>query len=243
MIHRNLRLALVASTMLFGFAGAANAALIVSAAVGGAPTGVSYVNFDNLLLGGAGGVSGGVTVTITADGGVVTGAADGLYAPPYISGSNGALFGDATVLGPDTTKYLTTGRVPGSVTITFPGLEMYMGLLWGSVDDFNNLDFYNGATLVGSVNGLSVQPLATGDQGVLGTFYANITSTLAFDRVVATSTSYAFEFDNVAYNPTIPNQGVPEPLSLGLLGLLGLGIVGLGLTRGRKGTSLSNRSV
>ena len=240
MLHRNLRLALVASTMLFGFAGAANAALIVTAAVGGAPTGVSYVNFESLPLGGAGGSTGGVTVSITSDGGVVSGAASGLYAPPYISGSNGALFGDATVAGPDTTKYLTTGKVPGSVTITFPGLEMYLGLLWGSVDDFNSLAFYNGATLVGTVNGLAVQPLATGDQGVLGTFYANISSTLAFNRVVATSTAYAFEFDNVAYNPTIPTGGVPEPISIGLLGL---GIAALGLTRGRKAASLATRTI
>ena len=42
----------VACTMM---AQSANASLIVNALVGGAPTGASYANFDNLALGSAGG--------------------------------------------------------------------------------------------------------------------------------------------------------------------------------------------
>lgn len=41
---------------------------------------------------------------------------------------------------------------------------------------------------------------------------------MVFDRIVASSTSYAFEFDNVSYNEQAPNY-VPEPISLGLLGV------------------------
>ncbi len=210
-------------------AGTAQAALVVNALVGGAPTGVNYVNFDNLPLGSAAGTSGGVSVSFNPDGQVVQGASAGTYAAPFISNSNGLLFGDPTVSGADTTKYLSTGL--GSVSLVFPVLETYLGLLWGSVDDYNSLSFYNGATLVGALTGLDVTASADGDQGVNGTYYVNILSTLAFDRVVASSTGYAFEFDNVAYNPTNP---VPEPISLGLLGL---GVIGLGLMRRRKVTT------
>ena len=51
---------------------------------------------------------------------------------------------------------------------------------------------------------------ANGNQGELGTFYVNIISTESFNRFVATSTSNALEFDNVAFNPS----AVPEPPSI-----------------------------
>ncbi len=224
---RNILAAGVLTAACTVAAQSANASLIVNALVGGAPSGANYANFDNLPLGSAGGMSGGIGVSFTTgDGQVVTGAAASLYAAPYISNSNGAPFGDATVSGPDATQYLSTGI--GSVTLTLPGTESYFGLLWGSVDSYNSLQFYSGATLVGTVTGTDVVAGANGDQGVNGTYYVNILSTLGFDRVVALSTSYAFEFDNVAFNPTDPNNPVPEPLTLGLLGL---GILGLGAVR------------
>ena len=139
------------------------------------------------------------------------GSQSGVYAAPYLSNGNGTLFGDPNN-GPDATTYLTTGI--GSVTLTLPGEEMYLGLLWGSVDNYNTLSLYNGATLIGSVTGTDVTASANGDQGEFGTFYVNINSTQSFDTVVATSSSYAFEFDNVAFNPT----AVPEPSTFILSG-------------------------
>ena len=67
---------------------------------------------------------------------------------------------------------------------------------------------------------------ANGDQGAAGTFYVNINSTLSFTTVVATSSQYAFEFDNVAFNAT---SVVPEPATIFLFGagLLGLGFIGV----------------
>ena len=209
----------------------ASALLSFSAAVGGAPTGVSYVNFDNLALGNAGGVSGNVTVTfLSGDGQVVNGAIPGIAAPPFISNSNGSPFGDATVSGPDTTNYVTAGI--GSVEFDFGGPQLYLGLLWGSVDDYNTLEFFDGNTLVGTITGSDITGSPDGDQGVNGTYYVNINSTLAFTRVVATSTDqYTFELDNMAFDEDRQDPVIPEPASIALLGL---GLTGLGVIRRKR---------
>ena len=146
------------------------------------------------------------------------------YAAPFLSNNNGVPFGDPTN-GPDATTYLTTGL--GSVTLSLPEHEKYLGLLWGSVDGYNTLDLYDGATLVGSITGSEVTAGANGDQGVNGTYYVNINSTQAFDKVVARSSQYAFEFDNVAFNST----RVPEPAGMAVLGM---GLIGLGFARRRR---------
>lgn len=193
----------------------------ISSVVGGVPSGNNYENFDALALGDTGGPTGsGITVNFGNDGQAVQGSVSGQYAAPYLSNNNGTLFGNPND-GQNATTYLTTGV--GSVTLLFPALEQYMGLLWGSVDLYNTLSFYNGATLIGTITGGDVNASANGDQGAQGTYYVNINSILGFDRVVATSSSYAFEFDNVAFNER--RVGVPEP---GIAGLFMLGLLLLG---------------
>ena len=223
----------VLSLCCLGMSPVARAGITIDASVGGAPTGVNYANFDGLTLGSGGGTSNGVAVAFTTgDGQAVQGSMSGVYAAPYLSNGNGTPFGDPTD-GPDTTTYLTTGI--GSVTLTLPGQEKYVGLLWGSVDSYNSLSLYNGGTLVGTITGKDVTSGASGDQGVLGTFYVNITSTESFNTVVASSTQFAFEFDNVAFNPS----AVPEPSSF-ILSFIGvLGAFGLKLAR-RKCPAVGN---
>ncbi len=237
MVHRILRTCLAGGVLALCLSGMSPATraggLTVTASVGGAPTGVNYVNFDGVTLGGGGGVSNGVTVSFTGDGQAVQGSSSGLYAAPYLSNGNGTLFGDSTN-GPDATTYLTTGV--GSVTLTLPGQEMYLGLLWGSVDSYNTLSFYNGANLIGSITGSDVSSNANGDQGVNGTYYVNINSTESFNTVVATSSQYAFEFDNVAYN----SSAVPEPSSFILSLIGGVGVFATHKLKRRKCSAVGN---
>ena len=226
MVNRWLVKYIATGVLCFCFLGmntSAWAGITISAAVGGAPTGVNYANFDDLQLGATGGTSAGVTVSFTGDGQAVEGSLSGQYASPYLSNGNGALFGDLDD-GTDGTTYLSTGT--GSVILSLPGQEKYVGLLWGSVDDYNTLSFYDGTHLVAAITGLAVTSGANGDQGQFGTFYVNINSTESFDRVVATSSSYAFELDNVAFNSqsvSTATLSVPEPSSfvLGLIGIIG----------------------
>ncbi|HJP97903.1 MAG TPA: PEP-CTERM sorting domain-containing protein [Rhodanobacteraceae bacterium] len=220
-----------------GLSATANAnPLTINSVVGGAPTGTTHENFDSLTKGDTttATLPSGITVSFATDGQPAQGSVGGVYAAPYLSGGNGLGFGlggTNQADGADATVFLSTGV--GSVTLTFPTAEKYMGLLWGSVDTYNTLTFYDGANnIIGTITGTDVNAAANGDQGANGTFYVNIISSDAFYKVVATSSSYAFEFDNVAFNGS--PMGVPEPGAWGMF-LLGLLLVGSGCwLRGRK---------
>lgn len=214
----------------------AQAALSISSVQGGAATGSIRFNFDNLTLGtlspqNATSVNSPLVmgVQIQPNAAVVLGSAAGLYAAPFLSGANGVGFGPGgtdQANGVNETQYLTagsTGAAAGAqIELILPFSAQYFGILWGSIDDYNTLKFYDGATLVGTVTGADVTATPTGNQGPDGTRYVNITSTLSFDRVVATSSQFAFEFDNVALAQNIP---APAALAVFGLGLLGLGAV------------------
>jgi len=194
-------------------------AIVINSIVGGAAlSGMTYLNFDESL-------PSWVTLTPKAD--WVSGALDGIYAPPYLTGNNNQNFGPypaPTDGAADTTKYLTSGKTPqpgGSIEFAFTGAQNYFGLLWGSVDKYNTLTFLLNGSEVDTVVGAQALDTANGYQGNGGSTYVNITG-ISFDKVRVTSTEYAFELDNVAYGK-VPDGGMTVALlglSLGALALV-----------------------
>ena len=122
-----------------------------------------------------------------------------------------------------TYAYVSAGESP--VTLQLTGDMTYFGMLWGTVDSYNTISFYDGATLVGSFTGTDVLPGADGSSVVYANFWANGGT---FDTVVFTTTSEAFEFDNVRVAAT------PLPAALGLFGSAIVGMGALGLRRRRQ---------
>ena len=114
----------------------------------------------------------------------------------------------------------------------------YFGFFTGSLDSYNLVQFFLGATQVDQFTGTDINAIAfggvpTGDR--TQSAYVNYFSTnpggqqVLFDRIVYSSSQNAFETDNHAFG--VQRIPVPEP---GSLALLGLGAVGLFASRRRK---------
>ena len=159
---------------------------------------------------------------------VVSGSIDGSWAQPGRGSAN-----------QDNTQYLEVGttnvNTPG-ITVTLNQLYTYFGLYWGSIDNYNYLSFYNGSTLVDSFRGDQITALepapANGDQASkLTNVYVNFHDLPTFNSFRLTSTSAAFEVDNIAVANTKASDSVPEPATLILFGTGLAGLAGLRLRR------------
>lgn len=115
---------------------------------------------------------------------------------------------------------------PGIATFSVP--LSYYGFLWGSTDSFNKVEFYSGASLVGT---MYAPPVPTGSQ--IKAQYANVFASAGqqFTMIKFHSSSNAFETDNHAV------VAVPEPETYAML-LAGLGLIGTIARRRNKSKSV-----
>ncbi len=126
----------------------------------------------------------------------------------------------------DNSQYMTITPVgyknsgaTGSVTINFANAIDYFGMYWGSADNYNQISFYNGSTLLATYGGGDLAGKADGSwTGSEANFFANFYADPGqdFTSVKLSATGVAFESDNYAYK-----EAVPEPATI--LGTIGFG--------------------
>ena len=144
---------------------------------------------------------------------------------PIYQGSTGSV---SAAPFQDETKYFSTSSnspFPSQATINFSGLTSYFGLYWGSIDTYNYIDLYRGATKLDTIGGANITNQFASWTNVNSNLYVNIfanNSASYFDKVVFRATGVAFESDNHAYLAARP---VPLPgMAVGAV-VAGLGLL------------------
>ncbi len=108
----------------------------------------------------------------------------------------------------------------------------YLGFYWGSVDTYNDFQFYSGGSLVTTITGTSLLNQLNGDSGdrddPSSNTYVEIEFSIAeqFDTLVINTTGIAGEFDNIVIGLSSRELPVPAPTGLALFAF---GLVALGL--------------
>lgn len=163
------------------------------------------------------------TPTITGNYQIVSGSIGGVAANP---------------LG-NPTAYLSVPEdlvnTPLAATVSLGAGYKQLSFYWGSIDSYNSVEFFNGATSLGVVTGTTagVNAPADGSQG-LPTNNRRVNFTFGgatADSFVLTSSQFAFEVDTIG-------SAVPEPSTWAML-IGGMGLVGASMRRRRTLTSVA----
>lgn len=154
--------------------------------------------------------------------------------PFSIPGVAAAPAGDATLYGfaypgIDATFQVNSG--------SFDSLSFYLG----SLDSYNTISFYSGATLIDSFTGsdLTIPNPANGNQAAGDTnrrYFFTFGTADNVNRVVFNTTLPAFEFDDIAAAVST----VPEPSSWMMM-ILGFGLIGFMLRKDRRSAARTVR--
>lgn len=132
------------------------------------------------------------SISFSGGAGVFQGNASGSWAPSPTNQN--------TVSGV-TNDYLSA--IGGSsLNINFTSTQKYFGLLWGSMNDGNELQFYKNGQLVYTLTADDILTDNPDTASSEGNYYVSINIPDGYDQVVASSSSGGFEFANVTYAAT-----------------------------------------
>jgi len=130
-----------------------------------------------------------------------------------------------------TGSYFSVGLddgVTGVIDLSSFGDISSISLLWGSIDAYNTLQFLDSANnVLETFGGSAIRNPADGNQtdpntNRLVTFLLTGTDVSAFAKLRLSSNSNAFEIDDLAINPVVPE---PATWALMVLGFFGVGMV------------------
>lgn len=140
----------------------------------------------------------------------------------------GDTFGVSTSPAGDASLYGYAGSGETAVFEALTGNLASLSVYIGTVDDYNTIGFYNGASLVQAFSGSALLAITDGsDHRYLFTFGASDN----VNRVLFSSDAPAFEFDYIA--ASFVSSGVPEPGTWAMM-ILGFGFIGFMLRAARR---------
>ena len=221
----------IAAGLALGLTGAASAATVTVVANAPASWGLVDTTQTTVLTGGA--------WQAGSEPSIVNGSLADNYTSPFdpAKADNGVNVPAAQAVADwEDINYFTVGSPaplaasPAIMNITLPTLAWHLSLLWGSLDDYNIIQFFRGGSEIASATGADV--LANGGEpSASGAAFVKLFVAGGFDEVHFRSDAPAFLEDTAAFEFSNVTAAVPLPAG-GLLLITALG--GMAFLRRRK---------